>query len=99
MKPNQILKKKIQFFLDAPTDIADYEQEKIENIEDEDDKEALVDELTFEIGKTLLAPANNFVLNNRTAEGWTNFERAMVSQKCSAWDSLLELHGYWSASR
>lgn len=68
----------MQFFLDAPTDIAAYEQEKIENLEDEDDKEALIDELTFEIGKTLLAPANNFVLNNRTAEGWTNFERAMV---------------------
>lgn len=78
MKPNQILKKKIQFFLDAPTDIATYEAEKLEDIEAEDDRTAVIDELDFSIGKTLLAPANNFVLNNRTAEGWTNFERAMT---------------------
>lgn len=78
MKPNQILKKKIQFFLDASTDTTAFEQEKLEDIRAEEDKSSIVDELTFGIGKTLLAPANNFVLNNRTAEGWTNFERAMV---------------------
>lgn len=78
MKPNQILKKKIRFFLDAPTDIATYQAEKLEDIEAEDDRTAVIDELDFSIGKTLLAPASNFVLNNRTAEGWTNFERAMT---------------------
>jgi len=77
MKPNQILKKKIQFFLEAPTDITTAEQEKIENIRSAD-KSTIANELTFGIGQLILAPAHNFVLNNRTAEGWTNFERGLV---------------------
>jgi hypothetical protein len=76
MKPNQILKKKIQFFLEAPTDITTAEQEKTDRIRSAD-KSTVVNELQFGIGKYILAPAHNFVLNNRPVEGWTYFERGL----------------------
>ncbi len=80
MKPDQILKKQIKFYLEETEDPSNVEREKRDRINEKINsgrQATLINELVYGIGNYLLAPAHNLVLVGKTNEGWEKFRQGL----------------------
>lgn len=80
MKPDQILKKQIKFYLEETEDPSKVEREKRDRITEKINsggQATLINELVYAIGNYLLAPGHNLVLGGKTKEGWEKFRQGL----------------------